>query len=508
MKKAVIYARYSSEKQNEQSIEGQVKDCREWAKNNEINILDIYHDEALTGRTDKRPAFQKMIQDSKNGKFEYILVWKMDRFARNRYDSAIYKSQLKKHGVRVVSVKENIADGPEGIILESVLEGMAEYYSANLSQNVLRGMRQNAEQGKYLGGIVPLGYKIIDKRYEIDEDNAVIVKRIYELYASNHSMKEICQVLNSSGYKSATGKKFTYDTVRRILTNKKYMGEFESMGISLSNVIPAIIDNETFDTVQRKINKNKKSPARTKSPVNFTLTGKLFCGHCGSSMVGDSGTSSTKATHYYYSCLNRKRKKGCSKNSVRKEWLESRIVNITLNEVLTNDNISHIAKRVFELHEEERTDKSELTALKNSLNETQKIIDNIMAAIEQGIITPTTKKRLTDAENRKSDLLAVIAREEIEKPIITREQIEFFLHNIKNNVYDSEDYCETIINAFVNAVYLYDDKITITYNYKENNELKKIDITELDKSSDLTAKAVPFAYYPNYFVFAITIKLD
>ena len=225
MKKAVIYARYSSEKQNEQSIEGQVKDCQEWAKNNEINIVDIYHDEALTGRTDKRPAFQRMIADAKNGKFDYILVWKIDRFARNRYDSAIYKSQLKKHGVKVISVKENIADGPEGIILESVLEGMAEYYSANLSQNVLRGMHQNAEQGKYLGGTVPLGYKIDkEKRYVINKDSSTIVKKIYELYASDHTMKEICQILNSSGHKTYTGRKFSYDSVRRILTNKKYIG--------------------------------------------------------------------------------------------------------------------------------------------------------------------------------------------------------------------------------------------------------------------------------------------
>ena len=148
MKKGVIYARYSSDRQNEQSIVGQVDVCKKWASNNDIEIIDIYHDEALTGKTDKRPAFQKMVKDAKSGKFDYIIVYKLDRFARNRYDSAIYKAQLKKVGVKVVSAMEKIADGPEGIILESVLEGMAEFYSANLAQNVLRGMQQKAEQGK------------------------------------------------------------------------------------------------------------------------------------------------------------------------------------------------------------------------------------------------------------------------------------------------------------------------------------------------------------------------
>lgn len=152
MKKAVIYARYSSERQNEQSIAGQIEICTDWAKNNDITIIDIYHDEALSGRTDKRPDFQRMINDAKSQKFDFIIVYKLDRFARNRYDSAIYKAQLKKYNVKILSAMENISDGPEGIILESLIEGMAEYYSANLSQNVLRGMRQKANQGKYLGG--------------------------------------------------------------------------------------------------------------------------------------------------------------------------------------------------------------------------------------------------------------------------------------------------------------------------------------------------------------------
>ena len=146
--KAVIYARYSSENQREESIEGQLRECKEYADYNDIEVVGEYIDRALTAKTDNRPGFQRMIQDSGKKLFDLVLVWKLDRFARNRYDSAFYRYTLRKNGVKIISVKENISDGPEGIILESMIEGMAEYYSANLSQNVKRGFHENALKGK------------------------------------------------------------------------------------------------------------------------------------------------------------------------------------------------------------------------------------------------------------------------------------------------------------------------------------------------------------------------
>jgi len=482
MKKAVIYARYSSERQNEQSIAGQVEVCTEWAKNNDIEIIHVYHDEALTGKTDKRPDFQRMIKEAKTGKFDYILVYKLDRFARNRYDSAIYKAQLKKSNVRVISAMENIADGPEGIILESVLEGMAEYYSANLSQNVLRGMHQRAEQAKHLGGPAPLGYKIDkDKNYVIDEHTAPIVKRIFEMYADGDTIKDIIAHLNDSGYTTLKGKQFTRNSFNTILRNKKYIGVYESMGMEIQNAVPKIIDEELFYKVQNKLHQNKRSPASNKSDVDFYLTGKLFCGKCGSNMVGDSGTSHTKSKHYYYSCTEKKRKHGCTKKSVKKDWIEQLVTDITINQVLTDKNIEYISQKAFELHEKERADKSEIHVLNQQLKNTQKIIDNVMKAIEQGIITETTKQRLLEAEEQKKTLLNSISKEEIEKPSITKKQIQFFLYDIKNRIYSAEDQTEIIIKTFINAVYLYDDKITLTFNLQEGQELKKLEVSELKK---------------------------
>ena len=507
MKKAVVYARYSSDRQNEQSIAGQVDVCTEWAKNNDIQILRIYHDEALTGKTDKRPDFQRMIKDAKSGKFDYIIVYKLDRFARNRYDSAIYKAQLKKYNVRILSAMENIADGPEGIILESVLEGMAEYYSANLAQNVLRGMHQRAELAKYLGGTIPLGYKIdADKNYVIDENTAFIVKRIYKMYADGFTIKEICQELNRAGHKTSTGKDFTYNSLHRILTNPKYIGRYEYLGVVLENAVPRIIDDATFEKVQKRAQRNKRAPASAKSPVTFHLTGKLFCGKCGSNMVGDSGTSSTGATHFYYSCIERKHKHGCTKKTVKKEWLEQLITKITINKVLTDENIEFVSQRAFELYEKERNDRSEIIALNNTLREVQKVINNIMNAIEQGIITDTTKQRLMEAEERKKAILSSIAKEEIKKPPITQEQIKFFLLDIRNRIYDAEEQIEIIINSFINSVYLYDDKLILTFNIREGESLKKLELTELEKFGFDNIRFT-ITVLSELFMFAVIIKL-
>ncbi len=162
--KAVIYARYSSDSQREESIEGQLRECKEYAKKNDITILGTYIDRAFSARTDNRPEFQRMIKDSAKHLFDMVLVWKLDRFARDRCDSATYKTILKKNGARVVSVTEYIADDPSGILLESLLEGYAEYYSAELSEKIARGQNENAYKCKYNGGGVPVGYYIDDEQ--------------------------------------------------------------------------------------------------------------------------------------------------------------------------------------------------------------------------------------------------------------------------------------------------------------------------------------------------------
>mgnify|MGYP000728965630 CR=1 FL=1 len=207
IKTACLYVRFSSHNQTEQSIEGQTRVCRDFCKRHNIRIVEIYADRATSASKDieKRVQFLKMIKDSEKGLFDAVIVYKLDRFARSRYDSATYKYRLKRNGVQLISATENISNDPEGIILESVLEGMAEFYSAELSQKINRGMRESAYKHNSIGGAVPLGYKIEDKKLVIDPKTAPIVKEAFEKYADGETVAEICRQFNARGYKTSKG---------------------------------------------------------------------------------------------------------------------------------------------------------------------------------------------------------------------------------------------------------------------------------------------------------------
>ena len=229
----VIYARYSSSGQRDESIEGQLRDCRAFAAKYNITIVAEYCDRALTGTSDKRPEFQRMIRDSAKGSFSVVITWKNDRFARSRYDSAIYKYKLKQNGVRVLYAKESIPDGPEGIILESVMEGFAEYYSANLSQNVKRGNYDSALKRQTLGQTVYGLRKGVDRRFELDPATAPVVRRIFEEYAAGRPALDIYTQLNEEGFRTVRGNLFNKNSLRRILQNEKYIGVYEFADIRL-----------------------------------------------------------------------------------------------------------------------------------------------------------------------------------------------------------------------------------------------------------------------------------
>ena len=291
MKKAVIYARYSSEKQTEQSIEGQLSVCYKYAEQHEIQIVDEYIDRALTGTNDNRANFQQMLKDSSKKEWEIVLVYKGDRFARNRIESAINKKVLRDNGVKVVSATENIPDTPEGIILESLLEGMAEYYSAELSQKVKRGMAELVKKKMTLGGVAPFGYKYVDKKYIIDEEEAKIVKYVFEEYANGKSKLEIVNYLNNNNYRNRQGKKFTIRSFGNMMFNTRYYGALTFHGEIIEDYCPAIISKETFYSVQEKLSYNKHYGGKRKAEERFILSGYLYCGHCGDTIVGISGTS-------------------------------------------------------------------------------------------------------------------------------------------------------------------------------------------------------------------------
>ena len=317
----VIYARYSSDRQTEQSIEGQLKECYAYAKRNDYTIVGEYIDRAVTGTTDNRPEFQRMIEDSSKKHFKGVLVYQLDRFARNRYDSATYKAKLKKNGVRVLSARENISEDASCVLMEAVLEGMAEYYSIELAQKIKRGMDINAEKCLSTGGVVALGFKTENKQIQVDPLTAPIVVRIFEMYVEGHTMAEIIRYLNANQIKTSYGNDFNKNSINRILTNKRYIGTYTYCDTEIPDGLPRIIDDDLFWEAHMIMQKNKKAPARAKAVVDYLLSTKLFCGYCKTAMTGVSGTSSTADRKYhYYQCVANRRDKSCDKKTVRKDY--------------------------------------------------------------------------------------------------------------------------------------------------------------------------------------------
>ena len=473
---AVIYARYSSSGQREESIEGQLRECYEFAKKNGFTVIGEYVDKALTGRTDKRPDFQRMLRDCERGVFKAVICWKMDRFARNRYDSAMYKYKLKKNGVRIFYAKESIPEGPEGIILESVMEGYAEYYSENLSQNVKRGNYDSALELKTIGQTV-LGLRTgPDGRFEQDPATAPIVRRIFEEYAAGERAKDIYQRLNDEGHRTVRGGLFNKNSIRRILQNEKYIGVYEFKDIRVEDGIPAIVDRELFDKCQTLMERYHRAPA-AKRDTFFLLTSKLFCGHCGEPMTGDGGTGKSGKVYNYYICNGRRAKK-CKKERASKEWIEQLVVDQLVALIHSDEFIEEVADRCMEYQQREK-DRSLLNSLEARQKEVQKSIDNMLAAIEAGIITPSTKTRLMELEGEKAKIENGIAKELISEPVLERDQVIYFLERLRDGDIKDEMYQALLVDTFLNSVYLYDDnKLVLCLNYTGENCKVTLDLVD------------------------------
>lgn len=485
----VIYARYSSDNQREESIEGQLRECMAFADKNDIRIVGTYIDRAFSARTDNRPDFQKMIKDSASKKFETVIVWKLDRFARDRYDSAHYKSVLRKNGVKVVSATEKISDGSEGILMEAVLEGMAEYYSAELSEKVIRGRTENALKCKFNGGTLPMGYTIDSEHmFQIDPVTAPTVMWAFKAYAEGASMKEVADGMNERGMRSAFGGRISIDSVTRMFHNRRYIGEYRYRDIVKPDGIPALIPLELFERVGRRMAAVKKAPARNKAEDEYLLSTKLYCGKCNCYMVGESGTSKTAHVYRYYKCVCVKNHRGCDKKTVRKDWIED-LVLAEAEKVLFNDElIERIADRVMELQGKDNT---VLPLLQKQYAEAQRGIDNMLNAMQQGIITPSTKGRLEELENQKNEIAAQIVKEEMAKPTLTKEKILFWFDRFRKLNPKRLDHKRRLIDSFVNSVYLYDDKVIITFNYKDSS--KTISLSQIENkvfNSDMNAHAL------------------
>ncbi len=470
MNRAVIYARYSSTGQTEQSIEGQLRDCYRAAEEAGLTVVKEYIDRALTGKNDNRPQFRKMINDSAYGTFDTVITWKMDRFARNRTDSALYKKILKDNGVKVIYAAENIPEGNEGVILESVLEGLAEYYSLDLAQKTIRGKKESIRKGKYAGGKVLYGYYIDEnKYYVIDETIAPIVRKIFNDYISGVRAFDISNNLNLAGIKTKVGDTWTSKKVTKVIRNRKYTGYYECFDVKSEEQIPAIIDNETFEMAQRMLVKNQTGGGKNKAKHKYLLSGKIKCGECKSAMCGNStGVSKKNSTlRCYYTCNNYREKKGCNARSVRRDYIEKIVLDNTIKIILKDDFINNIADKIIELNEIEDNSADLISVYESELKDTTVKINNIMTAIEEGVASPRMINRIAELEKREQEIKEQIKMERLKicNNALSKEQIVRWLTMFKDGDINSEDFCNKLIKLFIDKIFVYHDKVVINYNY-------------------------------------------
>ena len=514
---AVIYARYSSDNQREESIEGQLRECAAFAEKNGITILRHYIDRAYSAKTDNRPEFQHMIKDGGKKLFDMVIVWKLDRFARNRYDSARYKALLRKNGIKVVSATELISEGAEGIILESVLEGFAEYYSADLSEKVIRGMTENALKCKYNGGSRPIGYVVDEEqRLQIDPAIAPFVLEAFKMYDGGASIKQIRDWLNERGVKTHREQSgLSYGAVRYMLNNRRYIGEYSFRDIVVPNGIPAIVPDDLFERVQERLKESGKAPAMHKAEDDYLLTTKLFCGYCGAYLCGESGKSRSGSTYHYYKCVSvKKKRKKCHKKPVRKRWIEDLVINEIMKIVMDDDTVEAIVSAVMDLQDRENTT---IPIYEKQLRETETAIGNIVRAIQDGVQSEALMQRLAELEKAKKTIKKNLDKEKLAKPRLSAEAITYWLHRFRNLNPDKKEHRKALIDTFVSAIFVYDDKMEITFNYKEGARTITFDqlntaLASEHSGSDLDCSGAPTWYYPNPYIvgdgFGFTIYFD
>ena len=469
------YARFSSDNQRSESIDAQLRAMNSFCKQNHWQIVSTYTDEARSATTDNRPQFQQMIADSGKGLFDIVLVHKLDRFSRDRYDSAIYKKKLKKNNVRLCSVLERMDDSPESIMMESVLEGMAEYYSRNLGREVMKGMNETALQCRHTGGSPPLGYRLNEERkLETEPHEAEAVKIIFQMYADGYGYSAIIASLNEKGYRTKKGCMFGKNSLYEILSNEKYTGVYvfnkaasknedgrrnshinktNDKVIRIEGGCPQIIPKKLFEKVQRRMASNKRNAGRYHSKEFYLLTGKVVCGVCGKRMVGNvrySGRNKTRLATYR--CPTHRIE--CKNKELNKDYLDAHI-SVLIGEKLLSPTslkkaVTKVNRFIKQYNKEYNTNHSNV---QEQYNEILDNLNNITNAVEKGIITDSLIQRAEELEKEKAQLETRLKSMKLLEPIEYKD-ISYLHTQWKELQRNTEEY-RTFIQQFIKEVKVY-----------------------------------------------------
>ena len=474
---AICYYRYSSDAQRDVSIVQQKDAAHEYAEHHGYHIIKEYDDPAYSGTRDDRPAFQLMLYEVEKLRPAYLILWKTDRLSRDRIDAVMAKKRLRECGVKIVYVAESIPDDDEAtqILMESIYEAMAASFIVSHRKNVVRGMTYNAENAFY-NGVKMLGYVgEVDHKYEVDQATAPTVRRIFKEYTEGVPMQKICDSLNNAGQKTVRGNRFTVNSLRNILVNRAYIGEYKFGKTLIPDGMPRLIDDETFQKAQAKLEANKrggKGAIKKLHPEieieDYWLTGKICCGLCGGTMQGVSGTSRSGSLYYYYSCINY-RKHTCTLKYQRKELME-KIVLYILDDLINDPALRiMIAEKCYAYHQAQNDDNGAYEAsIRAQLKDVEGKLNNLVKAIEAGIFNSTTAERMNVLENQKSMLNdALLAEQNRKKCDLTLNTIVKFLSSLVGDI-NNPDTRHRLLDFFVDKIYVYPDKMVLTFYYTDD----------------------------------------
>lgn len=468
MTRAVIYARYSAgPNQTDVSIEGQEKICSEYIHRHGYAYAGMYADRHISGRTDRRPEFQRMIDEADS--FDVVVVYSLDRFSRDKYDSAIYKKALRDHGVVVESASESIPEGPEGILFEGMLEAMAEYYSAELSKKIRRGLDVKAEKCLSVGGPTPFGYVLKDGKYEADPEKAPHVREVFEQYAAGSTFADCARYLNSLGFTTSKGGPFRSGTIKKMLSNKKYAGFYVYAGAEIEGGMPKIVSEDLYYKVKKKMEKNKPHKPRG----DYALTGKLICGSCGSWMRGTSGTGKSGDVFYYYKCPKKDRQ------PVPRDRIENAVAECVRGLLSEPERLDTLVDKLLAYQDEEMRSDLKYGALEKNLKDTERKISNIVDMIAEHGGSKDLADRLEQLQADRAIMRADLDQLQT-GPILSRDVIRqgLQLALLEEHVSDA-----AVIRIFVHQVVLHDEGFLIEYNFKgAGDALEKSELLEFDQS--------------------------
>ena len=491
MQTGIAYARYSSDNQREESIDAQLRAINEYAQKNDIVIIKVYIDEAESARTDDRPNFLKMMADIKNGiiKPDCLLLHKVDRFARNRIDAAYHKYYLKKNRIKILYAdpSQQFGDNPEGRLLEGIMESFAQYQSENLASEVMKGMKENAYHAKHTGGIPPLGYSLnANKELIINESEAIIVRKIFDLYNQGYGYRSIANELNSKGYRTKTGKMFSQNSIYDILCNEKYSGTYvfnkrsskdplgvrnnrrfkdESEIIRIPGAIPAIIELELFKQVQDKLRERKRGPLMSGKRF-YLLSGLITCGECGATYTGNSYYHGRGGKKYYiYSCNNRSKGAGCKNKNIRQDIIEPFVIDELMKNVFSDEAMKKVIPQILKYAKTQGEESSnDLKAIQTKIKDVESKIDRLLDAIADGIADKLFAKQKMDKLKSEHDELKEM--EQFYKirtfDWATEENIKsFLLHNKEMLLNGENEKKRLVVELFTHKIIIYPDHIDL-----------------------------------------------